>query len=552
MLANVFTKTIKDRQSGTLIGSLLVVAVAVLGLAAYSDLDDLLADMIAGMPEAWLSVMGLSGATDAGSLVLGQMYNLVAPLVLGGLAISMGSAAIAGEERNGTLGLLLGNPRSRQQVLAAKAGALVVLMGAGSLLIWGGGYLAAILFNTNIANSDLGAASLHVFAISLFFGFLALLIGSWTGNGGAASGGAASLLVISFVAAGLLPLIESWEDLARIFPWYYFDSSQPLVNGIDWGHLGVLSGLAALFAASSVVGVNRRDLRSGGIGRTLVDRLRDHRLTKKAMDRVAGSARVSRIAVKAISDHQGLATVAAAVIFFIAISVGPFFNGLSDVLADLTAAYPDALLAMIGFADLSTPEGWYQSEVFSLVAPAAFISVTTLMGARALAGEEETKTMDLLLANPITRSRVLVEKTLAMMAISFVLAVATFLGTAGGSLIAGLGMDLGNVASAALHVTLLGIFFGCVAVAFSAATGRRRVAAYGTAALAVISYFANAFLPVNENLAGWARLSPFHYYLGSDPLVNGVSWAHLGILAGLSLVTVALARVFFERRDLRG
>ena len=54
-----------------------------------------------------------------------------------------------------------------------------------------------------------------------------------------------------------------------------------------------------------------------------------------------------------------------------------------------------------------------------------------------------------------------------------------------------------------------------------------------------------------ESLAGWARWTPFHYYLGSDPLVNGMHWGHGAILAGLVVALVALAVVFFDRRDLR-
>jgi ABC-2 type transport system permease protein len=46
-------------------------------------------------------------------------------------------------------------------------------------------------------------------------------------------------------------------------------------------------------------------------------------------------------------------------------------------------------------------------------------------------------------------------------------------------------------------------------------------------------------------------VSPFYYYLGNDPLVNGLHWGHAALLAGLFLAAVALSVVFFERRDLR-
>ena len=51
---------------------------------------------------------------------------------------------------------------------------------------------------------------------------------------------------------------------------------------------------------------------------------------------------------------------------------------------------------------------------FSITGPIAILVVTIAMGARALAGEEESRTMDLLLGNPITRSHLIVQKSIAM------------------------------------------------------------------------------------------------------------------------------------------
>jgi ABC-2 type transport system permease protein len=47
-------------------------------------------------------------------------------------------------------------------------------------------------------------------------------------------------------------------------------------------------------------------------------------------------------------------------------------------------------------------------------------------------------------------------------------------------------------------------------------------------------------------------VSPFHYYLGSDPLTQGMPWADAAVLLALSLVLVALAIPLFDHRDLRG
>jgi ABC-2 type transport system permease protein len=57
---------------------------------------------------------------------------------------------------------------------------------------------------------------------------------------------------------------------------------------------------------------------------------------------------------------------------------------------------------------------------------------------------------------------------------------------------------------------------------------------------------------MGENTDGLSAVSPFHYYLGSDPLINGVNWGDAAVLLVIFLVGVALSVVAFDRRDLRG
>jgi ABC-2 type transport system permease protein len=293
-------------------------------------------------------------------------------------------------------------------------------------------------------------------------------------------------------------------------------------------------------------------LKGQTVGVTLVDRLRSNPMTHKVADRLAGSTRVSRIWIKTVSEHQGLVFVTAALMFFVmGVMIGPMYNLIDEALAGFTDNFPDALLALFGGGDIATPEGWYQVETFGMMAPIAVMVVTVMIGARALAGEEERRTMGLLLANPIKRSKVVIEKTVAMVLYAFVVGFATFAGVAVGSLAGGLGMNMGNIAATSLLVTLLGLAFGALALALSAATGRVRVAVFGTVGAALSFHLFNAFLPLNDSLAGYAKWSPFYYYLSSDPLVNGMHWGHGALLAGLAVGLIVLSVALFDRRDLR-
>ena len=232
------------------------------------------------------------------------------------------------------------------------------------------------------------------------------------------------------------------------------------------------SAASAVFAVAAVVGVNRRDLRDQSVGVTLVDRLRSNPMTHTVVDRLAGSTRVSRIWIKTASEHQGLVFVTAVVMFFVmGLLIGPMYTLINDALVGFTDEFPEILLALFGGGDMSTAEGFYQLETFGMMAPIAVMIVTVVIGARALAGEEKRRTMGLLLANPVSRSTVVLEKSAAMVLAGFVVGIATFAGVAAGSLVGGLGMNMGNIAATSLLVTLVGLVFGALALALSAATG---------------------------------------------------------------------------------
>jgi ABC-2 type transport system permease protein len=99
-----------------------------------------------------------------------------------------------------------------------------------------------------------------------------------------------------------------------------------------------------------------------------------------------------------------------------------------------------------------------------------------------------------------------------------------------------------------VHLALLGIFFGTVAVALGA-TASRRLAVRVTVALAVAAYFVESFLPLVRSLKSWAAVSPWHYYSAAFPLAHGLDIGDVAVLAGLTALALASALVLVERRD---
>lgn len=551
MLRTLYLKTVRDRWLAAVIAAGSLFLIAWMGLAAYSGLGSDGTDFVSAMPPAYLALFGIAPDTGTAGLMLSSMFNFIGPFVIAGLAVSMGAVAIAGEEASGTMNLLATVPHSRSRLLRSKAAAiLTITLGISvlSLVL----YRAAIAITGADAGSlNLAAATVHLAAVAVLYGAFALAIGCWTGNRALASAVSVASIVVSFFGAGLLPLFDGWASGAKVFPWYYIGGSQPLANGVDWAQVaGVLAVAVALFAVA-LWGVNRRDLQSGEGRAPLLERLRSDPRLARVAGLLAGNGSSRGIASKAFTDLRALLTIASVGVISMGLVMGPLFTVIPASLQEVVASMPEAILAMVGFADYSTATGWYYGEFLSILAPVA-VAVVAISGGVALAREEADRTIGVLLGTPTSRTRVAWGKALGLVLGALAVGFATIVGISLGNLVGSLGMDYGRIAATGLLLAGLGMVLGAAAFLGAAATGRTQFALGTGIGVAVLGWGANSFLPVNPDLANWAKASPFYYVLGENPLDAGMNWAHLGLLAGGAAVLVSIGMMTYRRRDLRG
>jgi ABC-2 type transport system permease protein len=211
---------------------------------------------------------------------------------------------------------------------------------------------------------------------------------------------------------------------------------------------------------------------------------------------------------------------------------------------------PDTVRNMIGCIDFSSPTCYLQSEIFSIMGPLLLMILAIGAGARGIAGEEERGTLDLLLANPIPRRRLLLEKFWAMVVATGGVGVVMWLAVALFGPLFGLRINLANLGEAVLSAVLLAIGFGAGALAMGAWQGKRGLAIAVVASVGVVTYLFNVLAPSVDALRSMQKLSPFYYYIGNDPLRNGLDPIHALVLVVLTAVLLGLALLAFERRDL--
>jgi ABC-2 type transport system permease protein len=261
------------------------------------------------------------------------------------------------------------------------------------------------------------------------------------------------------------------------------------------------------------------------------------------------------VGLKTLHDQRrSLVTWSVTVASFVGMYAGfyPSFKGTrsyNDLINQMPKALRDLFTAGTG-GDFSSGAGYVYMEMLSFMAPLLVLLYAIGAGANAIAGEEERHTLDLLLSTPVTRARVVLEKYAALCAGVVVIAAAMAIALVAFGSAAGMGLRTANVAAAALHLALLGLVFGAVALVAGSASGHVAVARGAAALLAVVAYLVNGFATSVSWLEPVQKLSPFYQYIGHDPIRHGLSVAAVGIALGSATALVTVAVWAFRRRDL--
>ena len=216
----------------------------------------------------------------------------------------------------------------------------------------------------------------------------------------------------------------------------------------------------------------------------------------------------------------------------------------------LFEAYPQAFKSMFGISDYTSGPGYLRAEIFSLMAPLLLSVFSILWGADLTAGEEQRHTIDILMANPISRRRVVLEKWAALLVGTAIAAACLWLGLQIGGLLVDLHVGVTQLSAAVVASWLVAIVFGTLALTVGAATGRRGLARGIGALAAVAAYLISSLAELVRWLQHVRPISPWYHAIGVDPLGSGFQVIHMLVLVVTVLVFVAVAIVAFERRDL--
>jgi ABC-2 type transport system permease protein len=239
---------------------------------------------------------------------------------------------------------------------------------------------------------------------------------------------------------------------------------------------------------------------------------------------------------------------------FLALSIG-FYPAVRDQAAELNQALENIPRAARAFvtdqSDFLSPRGFLSARVFYLLLPLILGALTISLGSSLLAKEESEGTIELLLARPLSRSRLLAAKALAGLSILVVIGAVTLVDILVLSKLVSLEVPLDNIALATLLCFLFVVSLGCIAFFMSAVGSRGRLAGVG---LAVFIGLGSYIISSLTSLADWLKwpdkFLPYHYYRPGEVLHSTYDWGWAWLFVIIIMILGVTSWVSFRRRDI--
>jgi ABC-2 type transport system permease protein len=244
-----------------------------------------------------------------------------------------------------------------------------------------------------------------------------------------------------------------------------------------------------------------------------------------------------------------VALVAFTVAFYPSVKGNASFEQVFDDL-------PEAVRTLVGAHEgvpFTSPPGYLHGRLFSVMVPVLLIILGSGLGARAIGGSEGDGTLELVLAHPVSRTRVVAERFGAVVAV-----LATVSATLTVSLLAlaplvGLldEVTVDRLLAANAAAFCLALLHTSVAFAVGCAVGRSGPSVAVATSVAAGGYLLQSLAAIGGGLPAIQTLSPWHWYLDRNILVDGLPAPAVTGPLLLTAILFAAAVYLFNRRDLR-
>lgn len=231
------------------------------------------------------------------------------------------------------------------------------------------------------------------------------------------------------------------------------------------------------------------------------------------------------------------------------------FPSISEQTADFEEfldVYPEGFTKAFNIEDLSfeTLENFVSVEHISIVWPLMALFLVISFAGFGITKEIESGTMELLLAQPVSRMKIFLGRYLGALASFSVFTLISFLCVVPLAELHGVDYHLDHFLVAMLVGYLFGWAIMSIGFMFSVIFSERNRVYMSMGALLFLMYLAKIIINFNEDMELLQYVSFFHYFDGTTALVDGIAdGVSVLVFVGCIVVSFAVGLAVFNKRD---
>lgn len=247
-------------------------------------------------------------------------------------------------------------------------------------------------------------------------------------------------------------------------------------------------------------------------------------------------------------------TVISIAFIWMYIAMWPSFSKESEKFLELADAYPEALMKAMNIDIMGmfgSVEGFIAGEHFSIIWPIVLIILTLTYASSAIAGEVDKGTIELLLAQPISRLKIFIAKYFSGLVIVAAFILLSNFSVVPLSLLHNVDLQIQNY----LSISILGFLFAFaifgICIMLSSFFSSRGLPMAITGGVLIIMYALNVFAALQESVENLKYLSFFYYYEFADAAIyNKLDVVDISVFLVVGIITSIIGVIIFLKRNI--
>lgn len=446
-------------------------------------------------------------------------------------AVLAASGAGRGDEDRGLVETWLAAGTTRLRYVAVRSAAFLAVATVSIAAMMAATFAAGALNDEPIGADALALQGIALAALTAFCFAFSLLVAQVTTTRRAAAGAAGMILLALFLVDSATRT-GGLERIRWLSPFWAYDQTHPLVRGGTLDGVATVGLVAATVAtlAAAIAAFASRDL-GASLFRTVP-------ASGRRVIRPSGDP-LLRLPVLATLDQQRG--------WIAGWTVG--LAALAGFLVSLTRQMVDSMLAIpsmrVYFERLGS--AGYDAFVAVIWGSTAMLllSLFAIVQVGTWVADDAEGRLEAVLAQPVTRNRVTLERLGSLLAASAVISIVAAAVVWLATVLADIGLSADRFARGSALMVLVPLAFGAIGAVL--AGWRPRLAVPSLTVVAIVSYMTLTFAPLFD-WPGWVEKTSI-YALYGQPISRDVDPGGIATLVAICVVGAALAVVLFQRRD---